>query len=101
MARTSKFLATGTDFSTIGDSRIPGINICSPDLRKTPWRFWLAARMASASSVEVRYFVRLRYLRATEVTLSPRWATYTSEPGGATMDMGAANTGFFLVSAFT
>ena len=51
------------------------MTICSPDLRKTPCRLWLASRMASASSAEVRYFVRFRYLRATDGMLSPRWAT--------------------------
>src|ERR1019366_6821946 len=59
MARTSKSLATGTDFSTMADSRIPGMMMGSPDFKKTPWRLWLASRMASASSAEVRYLVQL------------------------------------------
>ena len=56
----------------MGDSRIPGMRICSPGLRNVPCRLSLAERIASASSLEVRYFVFLRYLRATEGMLSPR-----------------------------
>src|SRR5260370_12168899 len=55
--------------------------------------------MAPASSVEVRYLVRFRYLRATDGMLSPRWARYRSEPGGATA--GAGGSGFLVASAFT
>src|ERR1700747_637131 len=55
--------------------------------------------MAPVSSVEVRYLVRFRYLRATDGMLSPRWARYRSEPGG-TMT-GAAASGFLVGSAFT
>src|ERR1700681_2641131 len=99
MARTSKSLATGTVFSTIGPSRIPGMTICSPDLRKTPWRLGFASRMAPVSSVEVRYLVRFSCLRATDGMLSPRWARYRSEPGGAIA--GAGSSGFLVASAFT
>src|ERR1700686_3770069 len=55
--------------------------------------------MAPASSVEVRYLVRFRYLRATDGMLSPRWARYRSEPGGAIT--GAGGSGFLVASAFT
>src|SRR6202051_237688 len=55
--------------------------------------------MAPASSVEVRYLVRFRYLRATDGMLSPRWARYRSEPGGAMT--GAGGSGFLVASAFT
>src|ERR1700692_2156705 len=55
--------------------------------------------MAPASSVEVRYLVRFRYLRATDGMLSPRWARYRSEPGGAIT--GAGGSGFLVGSAFT
>ncbi len=44
--------------------------------------------MASASSREVRYFVFLRNLRATEGILSPRCAWYKLSPGGTTKGAG-------------
>src|SRR6266853_6627121 len=55
--------------------------------------------IAPASSVEVRYLVRFRYVRATDGMLSRRWARYRSEPGGAIT--GAGGSGFLVASAFT
>src|SRR5208282_1673288 len=101
MARTSKSLATGTVLSTIGASRIPGMMIVSPGLRKVPCRLWLASRIASESSIEVRYLVRFRYLRATVGRLSPRWATYRSQPGGATTGTVAGASAFLVALAVT
>ena len=56
-ARTSKSRATGTDFSTIGAGSSPGMITGWPAFRNVPWKSPLASRIASLSSVEVRYEV--------------------------------------------
>src|SRR5260370_25617775 len=87
MARTSKSLATGTVFSTMGAVRIPGMITFSLPLRIlalcSPFDLPFAWRMASASSEEVRYEVLFRYRCARVGMLSPRLAVYISVPGAA------------------
>src|SRR5277367_4136244 len=84
MARTSKSRATGTVFSTMGASRIPGTTICSPALRKVfVSRSTFALRIASASSLEVRNEVWDNMWRATKGMVSPCLARYKVLPGGA------------------
>src|SRR6476646_8399304 len=95
MARNSKSRSTGTDFSTIGAGSRPGTITGCPAFRNVPWKSPFALRIASPSSDEVRKEVWPRYRWATTWTLSPRLATYSALPGGATVvsdGSGAADT---------
>src|SRR5215475_5416685 len=82
----------------MGAARIPGTITCSPAFRLLLVRLPFALRIASASSPEVRYDVRFTYWRASEPTLSPRLASYSSVPGGANTGCRSAGFGMGVVA---
>src|SRR5438552_3881022 len=98
MARTSKSLGNDMAFSITGWGSMPGMVIISPGRKPRPDMPVLAVRIADSSSATVMKEVCGRYMRDSEVTLSPCFTGRENWPGisGAADVAGVSGVGEVL-----